>query len=194
MRRDVMTMVAAALLALLVFGLAGCGQGSEANQALADANAQLDKYDKLAAQTAVVLGQLQTVQPTGSSVNRGLELLDVLDKNIAARDKTAGGATTAFQKIKGMQVKKEVVGYADRAMKYTEALRALDEELAKLSTDYRNLFEQVKKKGAVDAIAVQSLTTKIDQQTQVVDAQRLKAQALLDAVDKYYQQNLVGGK
>jgi hypothetical protein len=194
MRRDPITIAAAALLGLLVVvSLSGCGQGSQANQALAAGNAKLAAYDELAVQTSRLLVQLQTVQPTVSSVKRGLQLLDLLDRNLDARDKAAAAAKAEFQRIKGMQVKTVVIGYADRAIAYTESLVAMDDQLAKLSTDYRNLFDQVSKRGA-DALAVQSLTAKIDAQIKVVDAQRAKTQTLLDAVDKYYQENLAGGK
>jgi hypothetical protein len=192
MHRRMTVIVALALLATMGLGVAGCGQSSEANKALSAANKQLTDYSQLDRKTSTLLGQLLTVQPTGTSVNRGQELLDRLDPVLAERDKTAKAARAEFQRIKAMQVKEAVRGYAAKAIAYTDALLVLDAALQKLSGEYRALFDHVQKKSD-DLAGIQTLTASVDEQTKVVDAERVKAQALLDAADKYYQENLTGG-
>jgi hypothetical protein len=125
-------------------------------------------------------------------VHRGLELLDMLDPVLADRDKTAKAARAQFQKIQAMQVKEAVRAYAGKAIAYTEALVTLDAALRKLSADYHTLFDQVYKNSA-DLSGIQRLTAAVDAQTKAVESERAKAQALLDASDKFYQENLVGG-
>jgi len=192
MRRRTTVIAATVLLATVTLGLVGCGQSSEANKALAAANQQLKDYNTLDRKTSILLGQLLTVQPTGTSVHRGQQLLDMLDPVLADRDKTAKSAKAQFQRIQAMKVKEAVQGYAGKAIAYTDALLVLDASLQRLSGDYRTLFDRVEKKSD-DLVGIQKLTASVDEQTKVVDAQRAKAQALLDAADKYYEDNLSAG-
>lgn len=192
MRRAAAILIAIALLVPTTVGVTGCSQGNEANAAVTAANKSLYDYSVLDRRTSVLLGQLLTVQPTGTSVNRGTQLLDDLDKVIAQRDDTAKAAGADFQKILAMQVKDTVRTYAKRAIAYTDSLVVLDTALKKLSADYRALFDHVKSKPD-DLAGLSQLTAAVDEQTKAVDAARTKAQGLMDAADTYYQQNLAGG-
>jgi hypothetical protein len=193
MRRAVTVLIAIALVVPTTVGLTGCSQGNEANAAVTAANKSLYDYSVLDRRTSVLLGQLLTVQPTGTSVNRGVQLLDDLDKVLVERDSTAKAAGADFQKILAMQVKETVRTYAKRAIAYTDSLVVLDTALKKLSADYRALFDHVKKKPD-DLTGLSELTAAVDEQTKAVDAARVKAQGLMDSADKYYQQNLAGAE
>jgi hypothetical protein len=192
MRRRMTVIVALALSATVALGVTGCGQSSEANRALDSANKQLSDYSKLDRKTSILLGQLLTVQPTGTSVHRGQQVLDSLDPVLSDRDKTAKAAKAEFQRIQSMKVKEAVRGYAAKAIAYTDALLVLDAALQKLSGEYRALFDHVEKRSD-DLTGIQELTTAVDEQTKLVDAERVKAQSLLDAADTYYQENLAAG-
>ena len=192
MNRPIALLLTVALLASPLM-LGGCGQGTQADNALSAGNAQLVEYNKLDAEVSAQLAQAASVQPTAEGVKQGLALLDQIDAAMPRRTDAARKAKADFQQIGTLNVAPKSKSYATQAVALTDALLALDAGTVQLTKNMRSLYTLVAK-NSPNAVLVQKTADSVDAGQQKLDRLRRRVKSLSDAAQSYYQQNLAGKK
>lgn len=189
MRRCTTLIVLLTLTLAVVVALTGCSQTADANKALAAANAQLTKYLELDAQMAEQLAAAGAVEATPEGVVPGLEALDAVDKQMPDRTAAVAAAKEQFQRIRGLEVKAAIKGYADQSLKLITSLEALDAGVALQVKDMRELYTLVEKR-STDTRRIQQLADSVEAAKAKVDRLRRRVKSESQAADDYYQKNL----
>lgn len=186
--------VVLALLAVLSFlAVWGCaGQTREANRLIDKFNARINKHNKLDRETTELMNTLNTKAKTAEEFKENVEILEEVEDRITQQQEELSKATELLKEAKTLSISADFKTYIEMEQKANEANRELFKTTKKLTSELKNLYEDMSSVSGLSQAQLDERTKAITGLSDEITAEKEEAEKLKKEANNYYKEHNLG--